>query len=130
MSTRTNLRPQQVISAGDMSDDIVSDPTILQSLSKLSYAMSWTGTSPVGTVSVEGSNDYSLDCNGNVLNAGTWSVLTLQVNGLPTTTVTITGNTGSGIIDITDTAIYALRLIYTAGSGVGSLTTYVTGKVA
>ncbi len=130
MSSRTTLRPQQVISSGDMSDDIVSDPTILQSLSKLSYAMSWTGTSPVGTVSVEGSNDYSLDANGNVLNAGTWSVLTLQVNGLPTTTVTITGNTGSGIIDITDTAIYALRLIYTAGSGVGSLTAVVTGKVA
>jgi len=130
MSTRTSLRPQKVLDAGDMSGDLTSDPTILQSLSKASYAISWSGTSPVGTVSVEGSNDYSLNPDGTVANSGTWDALTLMVSGSPSSTVGISGNTGSGIIDITDTAVYAIRLIYTSASGTGSLTAWINGKVS
>lgn len=130
MSTRTGLRPQKVITAGSMAGNLTSSPTILQSLTKASYALSWAGTTPVGTVSVQGSNDYALNPDGTVQNSGTWSTLTLQVSGYSTTTVAITGNTGSGIIDLVETAIYALRLIYTAGSGTGALTVYFNGKVS
>ncbi len=129
MSTRTGLRPQVVIRAGSMAADITSSPTILQSLTKVSYGLSWSGTSPVGTVSVQGSNDYALNAEGGVLNAGTWTSLTLNVNGTPSSTVAVTGNTGTGIVDL-ETGIYALRLIYTAGSGVGSLTVTINGKVS
>lgn len=130
MSTRTGLRPQRVLTAASMAGSLISLPTILQSLSKASYALSWSGTSPVGTVSVQGSNDYALNPDGTVQNSGTWTALTLSVAGVPSTTVAISGNTGSGIIDIVDTALYAIRLIYTFGSGTGSLTVFFNGKVA
>jgi hypothetical protein len=129
MSTRTNLRPQAVITAGDMSGNITSSPTILQSLTKLSYAFKWTGTSPVGTVSVQLSNDYSLNADGTLKNAGTWNTATLSYNGSNVTTVPVSGNSGNGFIEVTTNA-YASRVIYTAGSGTGSLSAIVNGKVS
>lgn len=129
MSTRTGLRPQVVLNAGAMVGNLTSAPTILQSLSKVSYQAKWTGTSPVGTLSVQGSLDYSLNSNGTVANAGTWSTLSLDYNGSIVTTIPVSGNSGNVMIDLT-TGIYALRVIYTAGSGTGSLTITVNAKVA
>ncbi len=137
MSTRTTLRPQTVIpsaqaspaSTGDMSADITSAPTILQSLTMVNYAVSWTGTSPVGTVSVEASNDCTVNAEGGV-SGGTWNPLPLDLNGVTVTTIPVTGNTGNGMIDIDGLAAYAVRLKYTFTSGVGTLTVVVTGKVA
>jgi hypothetical protein len=130
VSTRTRLSPITVINAGSMAASLTSSPTILQSLSKASYAIRWTGTSPVGTVSIQGSNDYSLYPDGTVNNSGTWTTLTINVSGTPNTTVAISGNSGNGVIDVLDTALYALRLIYTRVSGTGSLTAIFNGKVA
>ena len=50
MSTRMTLRPQPVISNGDMSGDIVSVPTILQALTIGSYTFNWSGATPVGVI--------------------------------------------------------------------------------
>ena len=138
MSTRTNLRPQIVIpnaqgspaNSGSMAANITSAPTILQSLSACSYALSWSGSSPVGTVSIQCSNDYALNANGTVQNAGTWSTMTVNLAGSPTTIIPITGNTGSGFIDIDQTAAYAICLIYTYTSGTGTLTAVFNGKVS
>lgn len=131
MSTRTGLRPQAVITSGDMSAvSITSTPTILQSLTRVSYEATWSGTSPVGTLSVQVSNDYSLHQDGTVNNAGNWVSLVLNVSGTPSTTVSVSGNTGSDFIDVDGTAAYAVRLIYTKGSGVGTLNATVNGKVS
>ena len=130
MSTRTNLRPQPVITAGDMSTTLTSKPTILQSLSGCSYGYSWTGTSPVGALSVQVSDDYALEPTGTVLNAGTWTTLIVSQNGTPTSSVPISGNTGTAFIDITKTMAYAIRTIYTPVSGTGSLNATVNGKVS
>ena len=130
MSTRTSLRPVTVINGASMASNITSSPTILQSISGVSYALSWTGSSPVGTASVQVSNDYALNPNGGVENAGTWTTITLMVSGSPATTVPISGNTGNGFIDVDKTMAYAIRLIYTAGSGSGSLTAVINGKVS
>lgn len=111
-----------------MAANITSAPTILYLMSKCSYSFNWTGTSPVGTVSIQGSNDFSLNNAMNPYNPGTWNTLTLNYNGSAVTTVPISGNTGNGIIDVTATGIYAVRLIYTAGSGVGTLTSYFCSK--
>jgi hypothetical protein len=130
MSTRTNLSPQKVITNGNMSGNLTSNPTILKSLSKVSYQYVWTGTSPVGTVAVQGSDDYLLNPNGSVENAGTWTTLTLTDNtGTPVQSLPVTGNSGNGMIDL-ETGIYALRTIYTAGSGSGTLNVTVNAKVA
>lgn len=111
-----------------MATNITSSPTIVQDMYAGSYGLVWTGTSPVGTVSVQGSNDFSLNAEGAVAVAGTWNTLTLNYQGSAVTTIPITGNSGNGLIDITATGIYAIRLIYTAGSGVGSLTVTFNAK--
>ncbi len=130
MSTRTNLPPQLVITNGSMAANITSNPTILLSLTGCSYGVSWTGTSPVGTLAVQVSDDYALNANGTVKNAGTWNTLTLDVGGTAVTSIPVTGNTGSGYIEIERTNAYAIRLVYTFGSGVGTLNARITAKVA
>ncbi len=129
MSTRTNLRPQVVLDAGDMSGDLVTDPTILQSLSCGSYALTWTGSTPVGSVSLQISDDYKLNPNGTVENAGTWNTAPISVGGTTVNSAPVSGNTGTGYIEILGTGGYAIRLIYTSVSGSGSLTVTVNGKV-
>jgi hypothetical protein len=111
-----------------MSGNITSSPTVILDMYALSYGLSWAGTSPVGTVSIQGSNDFSQNAEGAVMNAGTWNTLTVNYNGAPVTTIPVSGNTGNGIIDVLGTGIYAVRLIYTATSGTGSLTVTMVAK--
>ena len=106
-----------------MSGNLTSAVTILQSLTLVSYSLSWTGTSPVGTVLVQVSNDYSLNANGTVNNAGTWTTLTLS------TSASVSGNTGTGFINLGTVAAYAIRLLYTATSGTGNLNVVINAKV-
>jgi hypothetical protein len=128
MSSRTALRPTPVISAQSMAANITSTPTILQSLTVVNYAVSWTGTSPVGELSVEASNDYVEGATGG-LSGGTWNVVPLTLNGSTVTEIPITGNSGNGMIDIPGLGAAAVRLVYTATSGTGSLTATIAGKV-
>jgi hypothetical protein len=124
MSSRPQFTPYPVISSGSMGASIVSAVTIIQKLSMLSYSLSWTGTSPVGVISVEVSNDYSQNGDGTVNNAGTWNTLPLS------DPCAVSGNTGTGFIDIDAQAGYALRLRYTRTSGTGTLSATAAGKVA
>lgn len=112
-----------------MSGNITGAVTLIQKISMLSYAYSWSGTSPVGTVSVQVSNDYSILPNGTVNNAGTWNTLTLNVGGSLVTTIPVSGNTGNTFVDI-DSGAYAIRTIYTAISGTGTLQCTINGKVS
>lgn len=129
MSSRSSLRPVTVLNAS-MASSQTSAVTIMQSLSKLAYAIAWTGSTPVGTVSIQGSNNYALNPDSSVGNAGTWTTLTVTYNGANVTSIAISGNSGSGIIDINNTSLYALRLVYTAGSGTGTITAVANGKVS
>ncbi len=130
MSTRTHLAPFRVITAGDMSDDITSLPTILQTLTKVSYEVSWSGTTPIGTIAVEVSNSYKLNPGSGVQDAGNWTVIPLQDDtGAVVLSLPITGNTGSAFIDV-ETGANAIRLVYTSTSGIGTMTAIVSGKVA
>jgi hypothetical protein len=124
MASRPILSPYQVITNGDMSlASITSQPSIIQNLSKVAYSVSWAGSSPVGVLSVQVSNDYSQNAEGGTLNPGTWNTITLS------TPANVSGNTGVGFIDI-DSAAFAIRLVYTKTSGTGSLQAFITGKVA
>ena len=130
MSTRTTIRPTSVVTSGNMASNITSLVTILGNCTGCSYTVSWSGTSPVGTLSVQVSNDYSVLPNGVVNNSGTWTTVYLNVNGTPATTISVSGNTGSGFINIAEMEAYAIRLIYTAGSGTGTLNATINGKVS
>lgn len=131
MSTRTGLRPQTVINAASMAaTTITSTATVLQSLSMASYEVSWTGTSPVGTLALQVSNSFALASDGTVGAAGTWTTVPLELSDAEVTSIPITGNTGNGFIDVTMHAGYALRLLYTKASGTGALTAIFSGKVS
>lgn len=132
MSTRYQAGPFAVISAGAMVSNITSLVTIIPSLSMPSYSYSWSGSSPVGTIAVQISNDYSVLPNGNVNNAGTWTSIYCNFNGSSTlaNSVAVSGNTGTGFIDVPLTGAYAIRTIYTASTGTGSLTSLINCKVS
>lgn len=123
MASRPLIKPNPVIVNGDGSGNLVSNPTIINQLSIMSYSAVWTGTL-VGTFSVEVSNDYSLDASGKTFNAGTWSALTLSGSIAPA------GSPGNGFIDIFGTGAYAIRLVYTATSGAGTINALFCAKVA
>lgn len=124
MSSRTQLNPYSVITNGNMSGNLTSAVTIVQKLSLISYSITWSGTSPIGLMAVQVSNDYSVFPDGIVNNPGTWNSLPLS------TTPSISGNTGNGFIDIDLNGAYAVRLTYTFTSGTGTLNAIVAAKVA
>lgn len=124
MSSRPQLAPYQVITNGSMAGNITSAVTIIDKLSLMSYAISWVGTTPVGEMSVQVSNDYKKNSDGTVRSAGTWNTLPLSV------TASVSGNTDNGFIDIELNAGYAMRLVYTRTSGTGTMQATLSSKVA
>lgn len=130
MSSRPLIKPMKVINAQSMATNITSLPTIIQMLSAPSYSYSWSGSTPVGTISVQISNDYSQNADGSVQNAGTWTSIYFQLNGSTTvSSAPVSGNSGTGFIDVPITGAYAIRTVYTAGSGTGTLTAIINAKV-
>jgi hypothetical protein len=113
---------------GSMATSITSSPSIVPVPSVFSYQVVWSGTSPVGAISVQGSNTFTQAADGTIGNPGTWDDLTLNYNGTAVTSIPLSGNTGSGLIDITVTAIYAVRLVYTRTSGTGTLAVTAFGR--
>lgn len=130
MALRPQISPFPVIENGNMSGNLTSEVTIIQKISLFSYSYSWSGSSPVGTISIEISNDYALDAAGDVKNPGTWTTLTfINQDGDLVTEFDVSGNTGNGQVDV-ETAAYAIRTIYTRTSGSGTLQCLACGKVS
>ena len=130
MSQRTTLRPV-VLPTIDMSQSSTnSSATVLQSMTLISYEVSWSGSTPTGTLALQISNSYSLEPNGTVNATGTWTTVPMDVNGAYATSIAISGNTGNGIIDVALIAGYASRLVYTRSGGSGTMTITVVGKVS
>ena len=124
MSSRPQIAPFPVILNGAMSGSITSTVTVIQKLSLISYSISWSGSTPVGTMSVEVSNDYEQNSDGSVRVAGTWNTLPLDA------ATAVSGNTGNGFIDIDLQGGYALRLVYTRTSGTATMQAVMSAKVA
>lgn len=130
MATRPQIRPYQVFATTSMAASRTSLVTIIEKVSMISYAYSWSaGSTPIGTITVEMSNDYALNPDGSVANSGTWSSVGFLYNGSFDSDISVSGNTGSAFLDIS-TAAYAVRTIYTRSSGSGTLVCYINGKVA
>lgn len=124
MSSRPLYQPTPVIVNGNMASNITSIVTVLSNLSMMSYAYTWVGSSPVGVITVQVSDDYSQNADGTVKNTGTWNNLPLSVSP------NVSGSTGNGFIDIDQLAAYAIRTVYTAISGTGTLNCIFKGKVS
>ncbi len=127
MSSRPQLKPYAVFLNQSMaSSTATSRVTIITNMTKLGYDIAWSGGdgSTAGTFSVQVSNSYSQDASGQVLNAGNWTTLTLS------STPTVAAASGNGFIEIDSLGAYAVRLVYTRTGGAGTMTAYITGKVA
>lgn len=75
----------------------------------------WTG-SPVGTLAIQGSNDYVATA-ADVVNWSTLSNTQVTVNGA-----------GNFLWNATEMGMYWVRLVYTFTSGSGTLTANFVGK--
>jgi hypothetical protein len=129
MSDRPLIVPnlnKPLINAASMATSINGPVTIINRIPGISYDVAWTGT-PTGTFSVEVSNSYTQHPDGSVANAGNWT--TLPSAAFVGTLPAATGSPGNGFIDVVGTEAYAIRLVYTAASGNGSLTVLPAAKV-
>lgn len=137
MSSRPQFQPYIVIpnagasiaNTGSMAATISGVPTIIQKLSLISYTISWTGTSPVGTIAIQVSNDYALNADGTVKTAGTWNTINFTRGGASVASIAISGNSGNKEIDAGLVSFYAIRPLYTFTSGVGTMQVIVNAKV-
>ncbi len=132
-SRKSNLKQFRVITNGVMTGTnvLTSSITAIEFLDNLSYQFDWT-SSPVGTFSVEISNNYNQDSQGNVLVTGTWVpvMLTYYTGGVWVTSPTVSTSVGTPIyIDITQTSAPWIRCKYTNASGSGVLNVTISGKM-
>jgi len=128
MSIRSQAK-QAVVVNGNLAANITSEVTVIPKLSMVTYAYSWSGSSPVGTVIVQVSNDYALDAQGDVSNAGTWNTLPfVDSAGDTVTSFALSGNSGVGFLEVV-TGAYAIRTVYTRTSGSGTLQVTLNSKV-
>lgn len=102
---------------------ITSAVTSILNMDNIGIEFTWSGTSPVGTCSVEVSIDYAQDGQGNVTNSGTWTALTISP------TLSVSGNSGSIYVDINQISAPWIRSKYTKTSGTGTLQCYIAGKM-
>lgn len=113
MSGRKNvLTPAQVITSGDMSGNITQSPgTNIQYLDNISVQLTWSGT-PTGTFAIQGSLDKV-----------NWIALSLSP------TPGAAGAAGSILLDLNQLSFPWIRITYTASSGSGTLSAWISGKM-
>ncbi len=113
--------PVKIVTAGDMSSDITSAVVETKLQDNMGIQLSWVGT-PTGVFDVQVSLDHMQDTQGNVTQAGHWVSLILSA------TIAAAGAADDAYIDLNELAAPYVRVVYTATSGPGTLTAYVTGK--
>lgn len=129
MSTRTRIAPV-TLPVLNMASSSNSQAMILKSNTGFSFSVAWAGSTPTGTLQLQVSDDYSLSPTGQIINSGTWNNAPMNVNGAYATTISISGNTGNGMIDASPTRVHAVRLAYTESGGTGTMTIVFTAGVS
>ena len=121
-STKNVLRIWDAIVGGNMATNITSPVTNVQFLDNISIQLNFTGT-PVGTFSVEVSIDHEQDSQGAIIQAGNWVALPLDP------TPVAAGAADQIILDLNQISQPWIRVVYTAGSGSGSLDMFISAKM-
>lgn len=112
MSRKLLVKSFSMVTDGDMSANITSEIVNVQNLDQGSILVEWSGTTPVGTLTVEARNGesqswYELDFNA---------------------TMSVSGNTGSHQIVFNSMPFTDIRLKYAFSSGTGTLDAVITAK--
>lgn len=113
MSRKSVLQPFRMIDAGDISGNLTSVETSTINLDSALILITWTGTSPVGTVTVEGRNGTKSG----------WVTINMGAS------IDISGNSGDHQLIFTELPFTDMRLKYAATSGSGSMIATITAKV-
>lgn len=117
---KNSLKSAKIIDAQSMGASVTSSPTQIQFLDNVCYQVIWSaGSTPVGTLSVEVSVNYDPQVNPDT---STWTALTLPV------TPSVSGNSGSFILDLNQLSMPWVRLKYVRSSGSGTLNAYISAK--
>ena len=95
-----------------------SSITIVDGIDEAIIIVTWTGSSPVGVITIEASNSKA-----DEFTKGTevYEVLDFA------SAINVSGNSGSHQINFTALPFRAMRFVYTASSGTGNLTAHVNG---
>lgn len=120
-STKNVLSPHQIVTSGDMSGNITSDPTNIQFLDNVSMQLNFTGT-PTGTFTVQGSLDYQQTSPFAKAAIGNWIDLTLSPSPAAT------GSASQILLDLNQLSFPWIRVKYTRSSGSGTLNAYISAK--
>jgi hypothetical protein len=119
---KSNLLSFQSLSSVSMTSNITSSATNIAYLDNIGVQFNFTGA-PVGTFKIEVSTDYNEDTQKNIINPGSWTPLTLS----PAPTAAASASTI--YIDMNQLSAPWIRSGYTASSGSGVLSAFVTGKM-
>jgi hypothetical protein len=112
MSRKSIIQSYKVIDAGAMASNITSTVQDCRQIDNIGLMASWSGTAPIGVLTVEVSNDQS-----------TWSALDF---GAP---INVSGASGNHNININQIPFVWMRVVYTASSGTGVLNCHLAAKV-
>lgn len=115
------VKPVHLISAGDMSADIISPAFECLNQDNIGIQLHWTGT-PTGTFSFQVSNNHLQDIEGNIIVAGNWVELPV------TPAIIAVGAGDDAYVDLNQVGARYCRVVYTATGGAGSLDAFVSAK--
>lgn len=101
----------------DISANATSAVTNTSNFDKASIYLAWSGTAPVGTITVEATNDDPSSQNP------TWKTLDFGAS------IDISGDTGSHDLVFNELPFNAIRVQYTSTSGVGTIDATIHAKV-
>lgn len=108
MELPIHLYNTKLLDAVSMGANASSSSKNINETRSFAVQVSWTGTSPVGTITIFGSNDDS--------------------NYTSLTTVSVAANSGSSLYNASDAGYSFVKVTYTFTSGTGSLTAIINGK--
>lgn len=126
MSGRKNfLNNKQIITAGDASQATVTSLVLnIQGLDNIGIQANIASGTPTGTFDVQVSADHKEDNLGNVITAGNWVSI-----GTTYRQAITSGSPAQTYFDLNQLSSQYVRLLYTKGSGTGSIDAFAVGKM-
>lgn len=113
MEIPIHLFNNHIVNATSLATTFTSSSQDVVSCRRLCFQISWTGSSPVGSLKVQGSNDGITFADDPEVSP-----------------VSISGASGSALIKIDNVSYNFAQLVYTSTSGTGTIDIWVNGKRA
>ena len=112
MSRKQHIKSFKMFDAESLSANIESEVTYVESSDQGTIFISWTGSSPAGTITVEASNSSNDDISKS---SAIWHELDFG------SAISVSGASGSHEINFIAMPFRAIKLKYTRSSGSGTI---------